>query len=192
MSAEHVAVSEDGLPGGNVATTSTVAVSEDGLPGGNVATTSTVTGLSRLQRRILARALEGRRRRARREAEGCHCYPARCDHNPLTVAPKNGCQSDATIKELLADLYGFPVPHYFYDAFGVDRLHNALVFDPEQIGRGRYNAARQALWRAIGRLETRGLLVTNEGGIKFPGGDKFYTRDRSIRLTDAGLQAAAQ
>ena len=54
---------------------------------------------------------------------------------------------------MLRDLYQFPVIGHI----------DAIAFDPDAIGRARYNSAQAALRRACSRLEERTLIAARSG-----------------------------
>jgi hypothetical protein len=92
---------------------------------------------------------------------------------------------NCTIPELLRDLFEFPIQ----EGGHID----ALAFSPDEIGRGRYNAAQAALRRACSRLEARRLIGfrTPSGG----GADALYRRmyaRTGICLQEAGIAIAAE
>jgi hypothetical protein len=60
---------------------------------------------------------------------------------------------NCTVPEMLRDLYGFPVTGHI----------EAVAFDPEEVGRRRYNVAQAALRRACSRLQNRELIAIRGG-----------------------------
>jgi hypothetical protein len=151
----------------------------------------TVSGLSRLQRRILMATARGREQRlalmsklARGEADDRVRNP-----EARVLAEQHG--PDEFYCRLLALLFGLaPKLRWFWrgdgyserPSFDVDVWEPFLCrtqhFDVECIGRGKYNAAKASLARAITRLEGRHLVDrTGLGG---------------VRLTAAGIEVAHQ
>jgi hypothetical protein len=86
---------------------------------------------------------------------------------------------NCTIPELLRDLYRFPVNGHV----------DAIAFDPDLIGRHRYNVAQAALRRACSRLWDRRLIVMRSGRWDRLGWSHVYVRS-GIGLTDAGVAIA--
>ncbi len=82
--------------------------------------------------------------------------------------------------------YGEVLAHYYQFCLPEDvRTRNVFMgkfFDPELIGRSRYNAACAAVSRAAVRLDRRGLARCMRA---------VYGHWASIRLTDAGMSVAA-
>jgi hypothetical protein len=109
--------------------------------------------LSKLQRQILALAL------ANRLAEN------RTDESRGT---------DLLYSQILHEVYGFPLREDLaYDGYNVcslrerdgSRKYGHKHFEPEVIGRERFDAAQSSISRAMVRLEQRGLVVRMYGSI---------------------------
>lgn len=97
-------------------------------------------------------------------------------------AEEPGVYPDLTAHAAIVKVYGFPEAQGWYiDRSGKLRGHDFAYFDPELIGRERYQAAAAAVSRAITRLVERGLARRCH-----------RTRPRGFLLTDAGMQLGAQ
>ncbi len=139
-------------------------------------------GLSDLQKRILAEALERRRSRdldAERD-EGVRLI-ARHGFGPERYNPA----PDVYHPELLAALWGFPttqpLPAERAARWGENQTPprwHGKYFDRAAIGSAEYNSVPPTLWRAVKRLEGRGLVVR-----------AFYGKP-GVFLTDEGLKVA--
>jgi hypothetical protein len=88
---------------------------------------------------------------------------------------------NCTIPEMLRDLYGFPVSNGGH--------LDALAFDPDAIGRQKYNAANAALRRACDRLWKRRLIVMRRVADQSHWFSTTYYERTAIGLTKAGLDA---
>jgi hypothetical protein len=98
----------------------------------------TVAGLSKLQRWILDHAYQNRLAEHRDEkSKGADLYYG----------------------EVLAGFYGFAYEHPRNPEMDTRDVFYGHVFQPDVIGRSRYNAAQAAVSRAMTRLEQRGLVV---------------------------------
>ena len=141
-------------------------------------------GLSALQKRILAEALERRRSRNldTERAEGVRLM-ARHGLGPdaYKAAP------DVYYAELLASVWGFPttqlLPAERAARFGENQTPprwGGQYFDRAAIGPETYNKATTTLWRAVKRLEGRGLVV------------RAFHGKTGVLLTDEGLRVAGE
>jgi hypothetical protein len=66
--------------------------------------------------------------------------------------------------EILKDVFGFePKYEYEYNPPEWGGQRNAIKFDPERIGKERYNAARASVSRALARLHNRMLIEHSTG-----------------------------
>jgi hypothetical protein len=115
-------------------------------PGDKVTPKSTV-GLSRLQRQILEIAAEGRQARLARGGD-------------------NGV--DVYSSQLLHRIWGFDAGQENWRrgprAFSWEHHHvGSPLFNPDEIGRAKYNAAKASLSRALRRLQDRGLVTLLRG-----------------------------
>lgn len=126
--------------------------------------------LSILQKWMLARAMDNRRTEGR-------------------DANSNG--ADLYNREVLGGFYEFPYSMYpnfqgspqqfLRGKGGVASLGLGYqIFDPDRIGRGRYNAAQAAVSRAAKRLQARGFVECVAGSISHWAG---------IVLTESGIAA---
>lgn len=117
-------------------------------------------GLSELQRTILRLALVARRKPPPDQS----WLPPKLREQLPPPSPE-----PLRLAEVLIRHWGWqPIP-------GRTSYDGAPKFDPEQIGRRRYNAARASLARAVRRLRERNLIRRSAAG---------------IHLTDAGLPVA--
>jgi hypothetical protein len=116
--------------------------------------------LSKLQRWMVARAYRNR------------------------IAEKRGGTgqgADLFYKEVLASFYDFEYEHFNPEYDDLRRSFGHKRFDPEVIGRSRYNAASAAISRAVARLAKRGLVTQVCGAVSHWAG---------IELTELGVVLA--
>jgi hypothetical protein len=151
--------------------------------------------LSKLQKQILALAL------ANRIAEGrdqpyVH-VPSFIDgllqrDNPHHQQPTSHGGCDLARNQILHEVYNFPTAlegELATDGWDMgslrrrdgSRILTGKMFDVEEIGRERYDAAQAAVSRAIVRLEQRGLVERIFGA---------YSHWAGVNLTDAGVELA--
>jgi hypothetical protein len=120
-------------------------------------------GLSPLQQAILTIAYRNRQAedRTRSTNDGADCY----------------------YHEVLAAYYGFDlaVDRQWYQHYGRRHAPGAQFFSRAAIGSGRYGAAKAALYRAVRRLEDRGLVEVWQGAVSHWTG---------VCLTDQGVATA--
>jgi hypothetical protein len=90
----------------------------------------------------------------------------------------NSYPINCTIPELLRDLYKFPVNGHV----------DGIAFDPDLIGRHRYNVAQAGLRRACSRLWDRRLIVMRSG--RSDSLDSHIYIRSGIGLTDDGVTVA--
>jgi hypothetical protein len=128
--------------------------------------------LSKLQKQILALALENRVREGR--------------------AFESHHGADVFYSQILAEVYGFQTTWPLRRTHGEhagQRICGQHLFDPATIGEGRYNAAQAAISRAMARLESRGLVRRLCGHISHwagcdltPAGHELAKRLAQIRI----------
>ncbi len=140
-------------------------------------------GLSDLQKKILVIAY-GRRQDRDLDSE---CREGEERVAKLGFAGAYKPAPDVYYPELLVEVWGFPHERLF-PAERVAKFGESVqgsgwwgqYFDRDAIGREEYNRATTTLWRAVKRLEKRGLVV------------RAYYGKPGVFLTDEGIRIAEE